>query len=125
MADTIPPLPEGFELEQPSAQSTVPPLPAGFELESDTPITDLPQVNALPPDFSGVTSSVDSTAEKVAPDGWAYGAPRDAAFGVRSAIQGIGGTLGAIGGDAFNNYIANPIARTLGFSAELAKAYPL
>lgn len=68
------------------------------EVVGDMPITDLPQVNA------------------VAPDDWEYGPVRDAAFGVRSAIQGLGGTLGAIGGDAFNNYIANPIARQLGMA---------
>lgn len=86
------------------------------EVVGDMPITNLPQVNALPPDFSGVTSSVDTTAGQVAPDNWEYGPVRDAAFGVRSAIQGLGGTLGAIGGDAFNNYIANPIARKLGMT---------
>jgi hypothetical protein len=49
-----------------------------------------------------------------APDGWEYGAGRDAAFGARSLIQGAGSLLGAVGGDAFNNYVANPIARQLG-----------
>lgn len=49
-----------------------------------------------------------------APDGWEYGAGRDAAFGARSLIQGTGSLIGAVGGDAFNNYIANPIARQLG-----------
>ncbi len=49
-----------------------------------------------------------------APDGWEYGAGRDAAFGARSLIQGTGGLIGALGGDAFNNYVANPIARQLG-----------
>lgn len=82
------------------------------------------------PDFSEVTSSVDSTAPrsgaqekpleieivggKRAPDGWEYGAGRDLAYGARSVLQGAGGLLGAVGGDAFNNYVANPIARTLG-----------
>jgi hypothetical protein len=80
----------------------------------DAPVTDLPQVNALPPDFSGVTATVDSTALDNAPDGWKYGAGRDAAFGLRSALQGVGGLVGAVGGDAFNNYIANPVARAVG-----------
>ncbi|MGH8043317.1 MAG: hypothetical protein ACREOX_01780 [Stenotrophomonas sp.] len=81
---------------------------------SERPITDLPAVQALRPDFSGVTATVDSTAQEVAPDGWAYGVGRDAAFGVRSAIQGAGSLLGAVGGDAFNNYIVNPFARAVG-----------
>lgn len=52
--------------------------------------------------------------DNTAPDGWEYGAGRDIAFGGRSVIQGAGSLLGAVGGDAFNNYIANPIARQLG-----------
>lgn len=52
--------------------------------------------------------------KRVAPDGWEYGARRDLAFGARSLIQGAGGLLGAVGGDAFNNYVANPVARQLG-----------
>ena len=51
---------------------------------------------------------------EVAPDGWKYGAGRDLAFGARSLLQGAGGLLGAAGGDAFNNYIVNPIARAVG-----------
>jgi hypothetical protein len=50
----------------------------------------------------------------VAPDGWNYGVGRDLAYGARSVLQGAGGLLGAVGGDAFNTYIGNPIARTLG-----------
>ncbi|MHC2115326.1 hypothetical protein ACYPJF_07460 [Stenotrophomonas geniculata] len=50
----------------------------------------------------------------VAPDGWNYGVGRDLAYGARSMLQGAGGLLGAVGGDAFNTYIGNPIARTLG-----------
>lgn len=46
------------------------------------PITDLPAVQAL------------------APDGWEYGMGRDAAFGLRSILQGGGSLLGALGGDA-------------------------
>lgn len=67
-----------------------------------------------PADFSEVTSSVSSTADGRQADGWMPGAGRDFAFGVRSALQGAGGLLGAVGGDAFNTYIGNPIARTLG-----------
>lgn len=57
-------------------------------------------VQALPPDFSGVEASVDSTAAGRQADGWMAGPLRDAAFGGRSVIQGIGSLLGAIGGDA-------------------------
>lgn len=53
-------------------------------------------------------------APQTAPDGWEYGTGRDLAFGARSVIQGAGGLLGAVGGDAFNNYVANPIARQFG-----------
>lgn len=64
------------------------------------PITDLPAVQALPPDFSEVTSSVSSTADGRQADGWMAGVPRDLAFGARSVLQGIGSLLGAVGGDA-------------------------
>lgn len=80
------------------------------------PITDLPAVTSRP-DFSGVSAAVDSTEADpatTAPDGWKYGAGRDVAFGGRSVLQGVGGLVGALGGDAFNHYIGNPIARTLG-----------
>ncbi|YCT77690.1 hypothetical protein QV000_07460 [Stenotrophomonas maltophilia] len=49
-----------------------------------------------------------------APDGWNYGVGRDLAYGARSVLQGAGGLLGAVGGDAFNNYIVNPVARAVG-----------
>ncbi|WP_329762630.1 hypothetical protein [Stenotrophomonas maltophilia] len=67
-----------------------------------------------PADFSGVTSSISSTADGRQADGWMPGAGRDFAFGVRSALQGAGSLLGAVGGDAFNNYVANPVARAVG-----------
>lgn len=66
----------------------------------DAPITDLPQVNALPPDFSQVSATVDSTAAGRQADGWMPGVGRDLAYGARSVLQGAGGLLGAIGGDA-------------------------
>jgi hypothetical protein len=69
------------------------------------------------PDFkSSVTASVDSTAPDAAtaaPDGWKYGAARDTAFGARSVLQGAGGLLGAVGGDAFNHYLVDPVRRAL------------
>lgn len=49
------------------------------------------------------------------------GIGRDLAFGARSVLQGAGSLLGAVGGDAFNNYIANPIARSVG--AQEARPY--
>lgn len=111
---TTPPLPPGFVLEDQAQASGVPPLPPGFQLE--TPITDLPGVTSRP-DFSGVSGSVDSTEGNpadYAPDGWKYGAGRDAAFSGRSLLQGAGGLVGALGGDAFNHYITNPVARAIG-----------
>ncbi|HEL4660754.1 TPA: hypothetical protein UN036_000030 [Stenotrophomonas maltophilia] len=63
-------------------------------------IPTLGTVQALPPDFSEVTSSVDSTADGRQADGWKAGIPRDLAFGARSVLQGIGSLLGAVGGDA-------------------------
>lgn len=57
-------------------------------------------VQALPPDFSGVEATVDSTADGRQADGWRAGIPRDLAFGARSVLQGIGSLLGAVGGDA-------------------------
>ncbi|WP_423173073.1 MULTISPECIES: hypothetical protein [unclassified Stenotrophomonas maltophilia group] len=75
----------------------MPPPPPGFELED---IPTLGTVQALPPDFSEVTSSVSSTADGRQADGWKAGIPRDLAFGARSVLQGIGSLLGAVGGDA-------------------------
>ncbi len=75
----------------------MPPPPPGFELED---IPTLGTIQALPPDFSEVTSSVDSTADGRQADGWKAGIPRDLAFGARSVLQGIGSLLGAVGGDA-------------------------
>jgi len=64
------------------------------------PVTDLPAVNARPPDFSGVTATVDSTADGRQADGWMAGPLRDAMFGARSVLQGGGSLIGALGGDA-------------------------
>lgn len=63
-------------------------------------IPTLGTVKALPPDFSGVEATVDSTADGRQADGWKAGIPRDLAFGARSVLQGIGSLLGAVGGDA-------------------------
>lgn len=66
----------------------------------DQNIPTLGTVQALPPDFSGVTATVDSTADGRQADGWRAGIPRDLAFGARSVLQGLGSLLGAVGGDA-------------------------
>lgn len=84
------------------------------QVSSELPITDLPAVQAELPDFSGVTATVDSTADGRQADGWMAGKLRDAMFGVRSVLQGSGSLVGALGGDAFNNYVANPLARAVG-----------
>lgn len=66
------------------------------------------------PSAPSATTASPGPRSQVAPDGWQYGAARDAAFGARSVLQSAGGLLGAIGGDAFNNYVVNPIARAVG-----------
>lgn len=58
-------------------------------------------------DFSGVTARVDSTEAE--PDS---GFVRDLKMGARSVIQGAGGLVGALGGDAFNHYVVDPLDRT-------------
>lgn len=116
---TTPPLPPGFVLDpQQPANDSIPPLPPGFQLD-EMPITDLPTVQAKPPDFSDVTASVASTADQVMGDGWEPGFLRDVAMGGRSVIQGAGSLLGAFGGDAFNYAVTDPI-RKLMHSPDLA-----
>lgn len=66
------------------------------------------------PDFSGVTATVDSTADGRQADGWMAGKVRDAMFGARSVLQGTGSLVGALGGDAFNSFVVNPVARAVG-----------
>lgn len=76
-------------------------LAQAYKQQRDSmPITDLPAVQAERPDFSGVTSTVDSTASGRQADGWMAGPLRDAMFGARSLLKGGGSLLGAIGGDA-------------------------
>lgn len=76
-------------------------LAQAYKAQRDSmPITDLPAVQAERPDFSGVSSAVDSTADGRQADGWRAGIPRDLAFGARSVLQGVGSLLGAVGGDA-------------------------
>lgn len=93
------------------------------------PVTDLPAVNALPPDFSGVTATVDSTADGRQADGWMAGPLRDAMFGLRSVLQGGGSLLGALGGDALGaletKITGRPVASFRDNAARLADALSL
>jgi len=98
----------------------------------DTPITDLPTVNAEPPDFSDVTAQTDTTAERVrnpANDsafarmvsGQAAPQPEGSALGRflgqiggREVLQGAYGLYGSLGGDAIDYAVLGPIDRKLG-----------
>lgn len=75
------------------------------------PIVDLPAIQAERPNFSDVTARVDSTADQVMGDGWKPGFLRDVAMGGRSVLQGAGSLIGALGGDAFNYAITDPLRR--------------
>ncbi|MBB3802060.1 hypothetical protein FHR47_002308 [Xanthomonas arboricola] len=126
MADPIPALPPGFVLDAaPAAPAprqpamAAPALPPGFVLEDDIPT--LPVVQATRPDFSNVQAGVDSTARTSAGDGWEPGVVRDVALGGRALLQGAGSLFGALGGDAINTALINPIARALG--AQEAQPY--
>lgn len=77
-------------------------------------------------DFSKVRATVNTTADAASHpgpdgDGWSPGMGRDAMFGARSVLQGAGSLLGAAGGDAFNSYVVNPVARAAG--AQEARTY--
>lgn len=98
---------------------SVPSLPDGFELEGEQKPLEIDIVGGKRE--SAVPAQPAQGQPSVAPDGWEYGTGRDLAFGARSVIQGLGNTLGAIGGDAFNSYVVNPIARAVG--AEQARPY--
>lgn len=96
---------------------------------SSIPITHLPTVNAAPPDFSEVTSTVDSTASGRQADGWMAGPLRDALFGARSVLQGGGSLIGALGGDALGaletKITGRPVASFRDNAARLADALGL
>jgi len=77
------------------------------QFDDSTEITTLPTVQALPPDFSGVTASVDSTADL---PGNAIGRFLGE-YGGRQVLQGAGNVLGMIGGDAFNHYVVDNVRR--------------
>ncbi|GAB2493129.1 hypothetical protein GCM10027084_02250 [Pseudoxanthomonas sangjuensis] len=95
------------------------------------------QFDAPRADFSDVTARIDSTEQRVAPSannsdfarmvtgqpkqkpGWR----RDLELGTRNVLQGAGGLIGTFGGDAFNHYVSNPLARVLGMPEEQALPY--
>lgn len=56
-------------------------------------------------DFSNVQGGLQSTDAGRLRDGWKPGTGRDVMMGVRSVLQGAGGLVGALGGDAFNHYL--------------------
>lgn len=102
------------------------------QFDAQTRITDLPGVNAEPPDFSGVTSSVSSTEDR------AHNPANDSAFarmvsgqpapqpegsalgrflgqiGGREVLQGAYGLYGSLGGDALDYAVLDPIDKKLG-----------
>jgi len=102
------------------------------QFDSQTRITDLPTVNAEPPDFSDVTAQTDTTAERVrnpANDsafarmvsGQAAPQPEGSALGRflgqvggREVLQGAYGLYGSLGGDAIDYAVLGPIDRKLG-----------
>ena len=119
--------------DEPQAQ---PPRAQAVDLSTvvwdDTPITDLPAVNAEPPDFSDVTAQTDTTAERVrnpANDsafarmvsGQAAPQPEGSALGRflgqiggREVLQGAYGLYGSLGGDAIDYAVLGPLDRKLG-----------
>ncbi len=119
--------------DEPQAQ---PPRAQAVDLSTvvwdDTPITDLPAVNAEPPDFSDVTAQTDTTAERVrnpANDsafarmvsGKAAPQPEGSALGRflgqiggREVLQGAYGLYGSLGGDAIDYAVLGPLDRKLG-----------
>ena len=72
-------------------------------------IPTLPTVQAVRPDFSGVTASVDTTADL---PGSAVGRFLGE-YGGRQVLQGVGNVLGMIGGDAFNHYVVDTVRRQM------------
>lgn len=120
MADnTLPPLPPGFELEtEPAPTATdVPPLPPGFVLEEDEPGLEIDIVGgpvgpAPTPQEMAELRGQRNPANDSDFGRMVSGQPkqdssfgRDVKMGLRSAIQGAGGLVGALGGDAFNYYL--------------------
>lgn len=77
------------------------------QFDDSAEIPTLPTVQALPPDFSGVTASVDTTADL---PGNAVGRFLGE-YGGRQVLQGAGNVLGMIGGDAFNHYVVDNVRR--------------
>lgn len=65
------------------------------------------------PDFSNVQTSVSTRQE-----GWQPGAARSTMLGARDVIEGAGGLLGMLGGDAVNQYVLNPASKALGMGEQ-------
>lgn len=77
------------------------------QFDASQEIPTLAPVFAERPDFGDVTSSVDTTAEL---PGNALGR-FVGQYGGRQVLQGAGSILGAVGGDAFNHYVIDPIRK--------------
>lgn len=66
------------------------------------------------PSFGGVTSEVGSTASDPAPEpSLIEREGRGVGLSARSALQSVGSLVGAVGGDAFNAYVVDPVRKAL------------
>lgn len=136
----VPPLPPGFVMEPSSSE--MPPLPPGFVLMDDggsvrnasrmgNPWDDdeivapaatggnpwdqdeiIGEPAPLEIDIVGGTRESASQPEQAAQSRMDR-ETRGVGLSARSALQGVGGLLGAVGGDAFNAYVATPIENLL------------
>lgn len=69
--------------------------------------------SAQAPSFANVESSVRGPVAEEEAESFLEREGRGLALGARSVMQGAGGLIGALGGDAFNAYVVNPIERAL------------
>lgn len=102
------------------------------QFDAQTRITDLPGINAEPPDFSDVTATVSTAADKASnpandsafarmvsgkpspqPEGSALGRFLGQ-IGGREVLQGAYGLYGSLGGDALDYAVLGPLDRKLG-----------
>ena len=108
MADNLPALPPGFQLDdepapleieikggRPPASVEIPPLPEGFELDTDQAVPGSAG-NANDSDFARMITGAPRQDSSIG---------RDLGMSARSVIQGAGGLIGSIGGDAVNRYL--------------------
>lgn len=93
---TTPALPPGFVLE--NQQNAAPPLPPGFVLEQSGQAQPRPQRPRQPPPQAPEPEQRGNAFTRALGE-----------VGGRQVLQGAAGLLGAIGGDAFNHYILEPI----------------